>query len=176
VRVRQYVVAIGAVAVMAVGASAEGDLKFGSFMVRKKLDAMTDADRSTALTLGESRTSSLAWMCMPDGLNVGLLFGRYLSGDRANTIRVDHRWPDELATMGWWDIAANHKAAFLPIRSVRAFTEKAVTAKTITFRVSDGDGETVTDTFTLTRLADALKQLPCAAALQPPTNHHRSRQ
>ena len=45
---------------------------------------------------------------------------------------------------------------------MKDFTGQALKGKTVILRATDSDGETITETFQLAGLADALKKLPCA--------------
>jgi hypothetical protein len=136
--------------------------QIGSFHVTIRADAMSDADRSSILTIGADGSASIAWKCMDDGLNVVCLFGKYLMGDN-DYIQVEYRFPSQTAIGTRWDLSTSHEAAFLSMENVEAFTAQSLQAATVTLRVTDRDGETITDRFSLNGLAAALKQLPCAA-------------
>ena len=135
--------------------------KVGSFTLIKTADKMTDEDRSRAITFGEDQKGALTWICLEDGLNVGFLWNTYLIGNDGN-ITVQHRFDEGPARTNDWDMATTHKLGYVPMRMVKAFTAHAESARTLTLRATDKDGDTVTDTFPLRGLTAAVAQLPCA--------------
>lgn len=101
---------------------------------------------------------------MADGLNVILLLGGYMGGDRDDEIQVRYRF-DSAPPSGteYWSLFQSKESAYLPMRRVPAFTAQARTARQVLIRVTDPlDGEARTNTFDLGGLEAALRQLPCA--------------
>jgi hypothetical protein len=62
-----------------------------------------------------------------------------------------------------WDMGVGRQAGFLPKYRVKSFTAKALVDSSVTLRVIDRDGESITETFSLNGLAEVLQRLPCAA-------------
>lgn len=138
---------------------------FGAFQFQKSLDAMTDADRSVAVTAGTqlrgNRVALLGWRCLAGGLTVSWMYGKYLNGsDGAVTVqyRFDHT---KAAAVRRWLLTTNHEGVSLPKQRTAAFTELALSASTLALQVTDTDGEQLTDAFSLDGLSDALQMLPC---------------
>jgi hypothetical protein len=134
----------------------------GDYRVVFKKDVMSDEDRTWAYTLGVSNTkTSFGVRCMEDGLNVEFMYDKYLMG-RDSAIPVQYRFPAQSAVSQVWDISTDHEAAYMPVRLVSAFLAAASREPTITLRVTDHDGDTVTSTFSLDGFSDAVALLPCA--------------
>jgi hypothetical protein len=144
-------------------AAQENDRRAGSFILHKSADKITDEDRSKVVSMGES--GAIIWGCMSDGLNVAFMWNRYLIGSN-DTIPVQHRFTPKPAATNRWDMSTGNKMGFLPMDQVRPFTAEALQSGTVTLRVIDRDGDTVTDTFKLDGLTEALKWLPCAKSLE----------
>jgi hypothetical protein len=144
-------------------AVAQSEDRFGAFTVSRSTDPITDADRSivgtpaTAVSGGSRRSPILGWRCMSDGLNVVYMFDRYLI-DASVLYRFDSDQPSQLDV---WDMLTSHQGAAIPIRMVAEFTTQAMVAQRVVLRVTDRDGEQLTDTFSLNGLTKALPQLPC---------------
>jgi len=148
------------IATLALAAPATAqELTVGSFTVLKNTDPINDTDRSSAFTVNEDKRA-MGFRCLADGLNVTYLWSRYFMGDDSR-ITVVHRFPPGQAMTRQWHMATNHQAAFLPMRDVPAFVQSALTTGTVVLRVTDRDGDQITDQFKLDGLVDALKHLPC---------------
>ena len=137
---------------------------FGAFRFIKNADSMSDADRSfivtEALSSSGGRSAAFAWRCMSDGLNVSYAYGKYLMG--SNGIRVQYRFGEAPpASSQRWDMATEKRAAFMPIGEVANFTNEARSVAKVTLRVTDRDGEALTDVFSLQGLSEALRSLSC---------------
>ena len=91
-------------------------------------DAITDQNRSgirvSPIAPAPNRANAqLIWKCMEDGLNVGYLYGKYLTGGT----RIQYRF--DTAPAGGvrvWDVATNHVGAFMPMNAVAAVTTAAM--------------------------------------------------
>jgi hypothetical protein len=154
---------------LAVTAHAQEPQMIGSFAYVHSLDPMTDADRSTIMNLGEdtsSRSLSLGWRCMSDGLNILVLTG-HMGGDRSDRVVVQYRLDSSPASESQrWQQSSNSQAAFAPMNQVSQLTQAMMNSKKVVVRVSDPlDGETKTNTFSLSGLSEALRKLPCASDL-----------
>jgi hypothetical protein len=158
---------VAAMLVPAVVAAADKSSQIGAFTVTSAKDPMSDANRNSIMADGVAKPGphGLAWSCREDGLNVTFVWGRYLMGDDSS-IPVAYRFPNQPAVSKGWDIATSHKAAFIPMSEVKTFTAAALTAESVTLRVTDRDGDVVTESFKLDGLAEALRTLPCAARHQ----------
>ena len=60
-----------------------------------------------------------------------------------------------------WPLTKSRKSAVMPISEVAPFTWSARSAESVVLRVTDRDGDTVTETFMLDGFADALQTIPC---------------
>jgi hypothetical protein len=150
---------------MTVGASqAAAQEQFGEFTFIPNKDPMSDADRSSIMVDGADnpRKTGLGWGCKDEGLRVMLLWGRYLMGDD-DRISVEYRFAAQPVVNDSWNLSTTHRSGFLPKKDTQKFTTQALTAGTVTLRVTDRDGDRMTETFKLDGLAEALRQLPCAA-------------
>lgn len=152
----------------------------GDFHVSTNRDPMTDEDRSFAFVMplpgGSSGLESLAWKCEADGLNI-LVSTKYLAGDSDNEIRVQVRFPPSPAeTPTYWGEAAKNQLWWMPMRAVPSFTQKAIENSEVIVRVVDPlDGETLTASFRLRGLRDALRSLPCYRGPSSNKQEHQSR-
>jgi hypothetical protein len=149
------------VVVIAIGQASAQNQTFGSFEIRKSVDKMTDEDRSFAGVTGESGKTVFGLRCMEDGLNVAFLWNKYFTGDSGG-ITVQYRFPPNPAVSSRWDISTSKEMGFLPMGKVRAFITQAKQSSTVVLRVTDRDGEMITDSFKLDGLSEALRALPCA--------------
>jgi len=98
---------------------------------------------------------------MPDGLNVSYVYGKYLTGSN-DQIEVQYRFGEApAASPQRWDMATGKHAAFIPMGEVAKFTKDAQSVARVTLRVTDRDGEALTDVFSLQGLSAALRSLSC---------------
>ena len=145
----------------------------GHFTVKNSVDEFGKA-QATAETVGEHATT-LMWVCTPGrepGVQVGWVFGRVLVG-QAGRIHTTYRFGQGRASEATWELAGSNKGVF----AAPTFTSNARMAQmsgnplsggapseTLLIRVTDRDGDAVTETFTLTGLDLALAHLPCSEA------------
>lgn len=147
-------------------AGAQSDFQqVGDFTVAIRVDAMTDADRSYATTdrlSGNTGMEALTFKCLDDGLNV-IVETKYLAGDSDDEVRVLWRFaPDPASTPRYWGAMTGNRGWWMPMSLVTSFIETAKTRSEVTLRVVDPlDGETLTATFSLRGLGNALERLPC---------------
>jgi hypothetical protein len=87
-----------------------------------------------------------------------------MGNSRTDTITIAYRFAPQAAVTRQWDLQRSHKDAYMPMSDVQAFTQEALTAETVLLRVTDVDGDSITASFKLDGLAEALKTLPCANA------------
>lgn len=127
----------------------------------RQSDAMSDEDRSLAITRKGDRFLSVR--CMSDGLNVNFGYGTYFGGDSDDQILVQVRFDSDPAqAREWWDLASNNESAFSPLDRVQAFVAAARKASTVTLRATDPlDDEQVTESFSLTDFSAAVSKLSC---------------
>jgi hypothetical protein len=137
----------------------------GAFGVTLKKDPMNDTDRSSILTKSEGGRG-LVFRCDADGLNVMYGWMRYFTG-ADDRISVMYRFTPAPAVSQQWSFATSRQAGFMPMQNVPEFVNRALGASTVVLRVTDKDGDQVTDEFKLTGLADALKLLPCYKPFEP---------
>jgi hypothetical protein len=148
--------------------------RIGNFTVKNSLDEFGKAN-ATAETVGEHATT-LTWVCTPDrepGVQLGWVWGRLLVGN-AGRIHITYRFGQGRASEAMWELAGSRKGVF----AAPTFTSDARMAQMpgnplvkpgapserVLIRVTDRDGDSVTETFTLTGLDLALAHLPCAEA------------
>ena len=152
-------------------ALAQQDETHGAFTVVFDQDTFTDANRSFIMTIPtDSRSGRLAdnlgfsAMCMADGLNIVVLWGKFFGGDRDDRVEVRYRLDDRPSPDPMrWPMFPSSEAAWMPMHQVGGFVAEARTARTLALRVIDPlDGETITNTFSLEGFGAALDRiLPC---------------
>lgn len=127
----------------------------------RQSDAMSDEDRSLAITRKGDRFLSVR--CMTDGLNVNFGYGTYFGGDSDDQILVQVRFDSDPAqAREWWDLSSNNESAFSPLDRVQAFVAAARKASTVTLRATDPlDDEQVTESFSLVDFSAAVSKLSC---------------
>lgn len=152
---------------VAVPSSAHGQ-QVGQFRVRIARDVIDDGNRShiTTPALPESSYDDMGFgaKCMADGLNIIVLFGKYLGGNANDEVEVRVRFDNEPAgSVVEWPLLQGQESAYLPMSRVRTFVERARTSNRIAIRVVDPlDGETLTAVFSLSGFSEALRRiLPC---------------
>jgi hypothetical protein len=175
------------VAAMLAPVPGQAEDKPSPFKVNVKKDPVTDADRSSIVTLGqEDDDMALVWRCDDDSENhapfdVMFFFDGHI---RSTSLRNDSPWvmmdirfPPAPAEKGVWGISDARSAVFAPnskgakMSGAVEFTKKALKAGTVVLRVNNNPGGTpssYTATFDITGLEAALKQLSCTAAVFGP--------
>lgn len=141
-------------------------MAFGRFEVSKSTDPLDDTVTTMIGTGGESTKTALVWRCgtKDSAPVVAFFFGRYFTGGQTRQVYVEHRFvPDKAEIAGWTIAGQNRDFVLMPADMIAAFTKRARTADTLVMRVTDIDGESVTDTFKMTGLPEALSKLPCRA-------------
>jgi hypothetical protein len=152
-------------------ASAQGDETVGAFTIVYDKDLFTDANRSFALTMPTDFRSgwrdenlSLSFVCLVDGLNVVVLWGKFFGGDRDDRVEVRYRFDDRTSPAPLrWKMFSKGESAWMPMNAVDAFVAAARSSGTLVLRVTDPlDGETITNTFSMQGASEALNRiLPC---------------
>ena len=87
----------------------------------------------------------------------------YLIGDRDNEVYVRYKFDDEEpSSTKYFDLASNNEVIYFDRSQVSQFTKQAIKAEQVMIRVTDpADSERSTDTFKLSGLEAALKNLNC---------------
>lgn len=142
-----------------------GDYWFGS-----SVDEFSDQSRDILFTVCREEKewpyekASLAWRCMEDGENVSVTFGgKYLGGDVDNEVLVRYRIDKREASRArYWKLSTNHRAMFMPMGDVAAFTYAAKTGAEIVLEIVDPcDSETLRRHFSLVGLSQGVARLSC---------------
>jgi len=152
-------------------ANAQEPEQIGDFFYVISADPFDDHDRSMIATieLGADEylddNAFLAWRCLSDGLNVIYAFNSYMGGDDEDRVLVRYRIDGQEATdFESWSLMQGNDAAWIPMQWVSQFTDQAVGASKVVFRVTDPlDGETLTHEFSLAGLGQALSRLSCSS-------------
>jgi hypothetical protein len=133
----------------------------GDFTVVSAKDPLDNSNRSLAFSASADEDEGLAWKCLGDGMNVILTFDKWIPDDRGRQLLVRHQFDrDSTVTIGYWTLARDGKAAYLPLRDVPAFTELAKSNKRVVIRVSNPlYAETYTFDFKLSKLGSALGRI-----------------
>ena len=133
----------------------------GSFTVISARDPLDNSNRSLAFSATTDEEKGLAWKCRGDGLNVILTFDKYIPDDRGRQLLVRHQFDKQPEPVpGYWTLARDGKAAYLPLKDVEAFTEMAKSSKNVVLRVSDPLwGDIHTFDFSLSKLKSALGRI-----------------
>jgi hypothetical protein len=143
------------------------------FTYRKFTDPMTDADRSVIMVPGlrdgarlKGYSPLLVWRCGerdwisgPYGLNVNYEWNTQFAAT-ADSMPVQVRFDRDTPFV----VIAKRQGigVLMPPNRVAAFTDRALRAGTVTFRVVGDDGDSkLTDSFGLHGLAQAFKLLRC---------------
>ena len=156
---------------------ADESQQVGNFTVKNSVDEFGKVQAS-AQTVGEHATM-LMWVCTPGrepGVQVGWYWGRFLMGDRGR-IRTTYRFGDGTASEVMWQLGGSHKGVFAEDGGLfttyarvsqrtdrKPSRELSTPSDTLLIRVTDRDGHSVTEKFTLTGLELALAHLPCSEA------------
>lgn len=151
---------------------AQDGVRIGAFTVVTSKDEMDDSEQTYLVTTStesagvrvEAGSGALSWKCEYDGLNILVFIGTYMGGDDDDEVVVRTRLDsDPPSESEYWSLTANKYGAWMPVGQVRAFTVRALRARSLLVRVTDPlDGETVTHTFELAGLQRALAQVrPC---------------
>ena len=149
--------------------NAQTTQRIGYFNTISMTDSMTDANRN-AIIAGYSQTNPmkpvLVLACVGDGttLDVSFAWNRLLIGNGKN-ISVAYRFPSQTLVDGLWGLDGSRRTGSMRPSQINGFVKAALANETVALRVTGQDGNSVTETFALFGLADALKTLPCAASL-----------
>ena len=133
----------------------------GSFTVISARDPLDNTNRSLAFSATKDEVKGLAWKCLGDGLNVILTFDKYIPDDRGRQLLVRHQFDKQTEPVpGYWTLARDGKAAYLPLKDVAAFTEMAKSSDNVVLRVSDPLwGDIYTFDFSLSKFKSALGRI-----------------
>ena len=133
----------------------------GAFTVISAKDPLDNTNRSLAFSATRDEVKGLAWKCLGDGMNVILTFDKYIPDDRGRQLLVQHQFDHQDAPgPGYWTLARDGKAAYLPLKDVEPFTEMAKSSKRVVLRVSDPLwGDIYTFDFSLAKLKSALGRI-----------------
>ncbi len=143
----------------------------GAFLVSKETDAITDVEKNAIMTVAPgtsgSRGAALGWSCISGELHVSYMFGRPFFREAV----VQYRFDQAAASrpLFWQLMTREQMARIMRADEVLSFTIQAKSAKRVTLRITDKDGEELTHTFILQGLSDALRALPCAGVGVVPT-------
>jgi hypothetical protein len=183
---KKYALSLLLVCVWAAPLAAQSNFTFTA-----KKDPMTDVDRSFILVPGtDNKDTTLVWQCAPATdrvvpLDVFFVFGGYIAAPaRVREEPVDVRFPPHPLMHEHWVvvefekqqamkphnfIAQNPLLRNAPVNKfdgVTPFIKQALQASTVALQIRARATDTIyTETFSLTGLAEALKQLPCVANL-----------
>ena len=135
--------------------------RVGDFAVISAKDPLDNTNRSLAFSAMPDEEKGLAWKCLGDGMNVILTFDKYIPDDRGRQLLVSRQFDDDAAPVpGYWTLARDGKAAYLPLTEVEEFTEMAKSSKRVVLRVSDPLwGDIHTFDFSLSKLKSALGRI-----------------
>jgi hypothetical protein len=133
----------------------------GDFTVISAKDPLDNSNRSLAFSATVDEEKGLAWKCLSDGMNVILTFDKWIPDDRGRQLLVRHQFDKQDAAIpGYWTLAPDGKAAYLPLSEVASFTEMAKSSKRVVLRVSNPlYNETYTFDFSLSKLGSALGRI-----------------
>ena len=150
-----------ALAVMSPSLTSAQVTKVGDFAVISAKDPIDHSNRSLAFSVTPDEEKGLAWKCLGDGMNVILTFDKYIPDDRGRQLLVRRQFDrDSTPVPGYWTLARDGKAAYLPLKDVEEFTEQAKSSKRVVLRVSDPIwGDTYTFDFSLSKLKSALGRI-----------------
>src|SRR5688500_19752229 len=111
--------------------------KVDDFAVISAKDPPDNTNRSLAFATTPDEEKGLAWKCLGDGMNVILTFDKYIPDDRGRQLLVSRQFDDDTAPVpGYWTLARDGKAAYLPLTKVEEFTELAKSSKRVVLRGS----------------------------------------
>lgn len=140
--------------------SALAQTQVGSWLYLKRVDPLTDANTSIALTDGlEDEDTSLILKCMNDGLNVYFDPDDYL-GDESGEMY----WRFDKNTLFGpfeYDPATEGDVAFIPINLITKFIANAKVGRQVVLRAYDFNGTAHTATFNLNGISEVIKRLSC---------------
>ena len=134
--------------------------KVGDFAVINAKDPLDNSNRSLAFSATADEEKGLAWKCLGDGMNVILTFDKYIADDRGRQLLVRYQFDDAAPVPGYWTLAPDGKAAYLPLADVVAFTETAKSSKRVVLRLNDPVwGDSYTFDFSISKLKSALGRI-----------------
>ena len=150
-----------ALAALSPSAASAQVTRVGDFAVISAKDPLDNTNRSLAFSATPDEEKGLAWKCLGDGMNVILTFDKYIPDDRGRQLLVSRQFDDDAAPVpGYWTLARDGKAAYLPLTEVEEFTELAKSSKRVVLRVSDPIwGDIHTFDFSLSKLKSALGRI-----------------
>ena len=133
----------------------------GDFTVISAKDPLDNTNRSLAFAASKDEEKGLAWKCLGDGMNVILTFDKWIPDDRGRQLLVRYQFDDQPEPVpGYWTLARDGKAAYLPLKEVEAFTEMAKSSRKVMLKVSNPlYNETYTFNFTIAKLGSALGRI-----------------
>ena len=133
----------------------------GDFTVISAKDPLDNTNRSLAFAASKDEEKGLAWKCLGDGMNVILTFDKYIADDRGRQLLVRYQFDNQDAPVpGYWTLAHDGKAAYLPLAEVQAFTEMAKSSKRVVLRLNDPIwGDSYTFDFSISKLKSALDRI-----------------
>lgn len=134
-----------------------GIVNIEDFTYREKTDEITG--ETTQILLTSANSASLIWRCSEDGAEVYVSPDEYL-GDGPITTRYRFDEQDPRGPQGW-SASTDGDAAFVPDRTVMAFTDRAKGAQEVAIRVEDYGGTGYTYTFSLMGLTQGLQKMNC---------------
>jgi len=135
--------------------------KVGDFAVINAKDPIDSTNRSLAFSATADEEKGLAWKCLGDGMNVIVTFDKYIPDDRGRQLLVRYQFDNQDAPVpGYWTLAHDGKAAYLPLAEVGAFTEMAKASKRVVLRLNDPIwGDSYTFDFSISKLKSALGRI-----------------
>ena len=135
--------------------------KVGDFAVINAKDPIDSTNRSLAFSATVDEEKGLAWKCLGDGMNVIITFDKYIPDDRGRQLLVRYQFDNQDAPVpGYWTLAHDSKAAYLPLAEVPAFTEMAKSSKKVVLRLNDPIwGDSYTFDFSISKLKSALGRI-----------------
>ena len=148
---------------------------FGEWVVTAVVDRFDDTESklmtSAPLNYAERDMVALSLMCLEDGLNVVVYWGRYFAGDQNERVQVRYRFDDRAASdEQLWTMTGGNHAAWMPMHLVDEFVRTARSSRSILVRVVDPlDNDTIASETSLEGFSQALDaMLPCASLGVPP--------
>jgi hypothetical protein len=138
---------------------------FGTFVLTKEFDVITDANKSYMWTLEVdapgNRQGSLGFRCAENGLEIILNGDDYITSEGEIVVEAIVRFDTQQPIVGLWSQSTNRKGLFAWNSSKESLIKSFDVAKKFAMRFTNFEGTMYTYVFNLDGFTDAFDRLGC---------------